>query len=232
MTSYASILYPDSAAPPPAPAPAPAASPAPSPAAIAAPPPAPAPAPAVQATAASPSPTPAPAPADSPAPAAPSDAPALTADAIAASVPEDIRQQRAEATRRLYGTDDALAEALPDDEFATDGLAPEVQVAMAHEIRAIAGDIGLNVDDVDAIRSVIRDTPPSDEQRVANREQIVDSLNARYGDGAYQAWIDARKFVALDPRRAALLAPAGDDPKTVLRLVELAQAAKRAGRLR
>ena len=147
-------------------------------------------------------------------------------------MPEDIRQQRAEASRRLYGTDSALAEALPDDEFATDSLAPEVQVAMAREIRAIAGDIGLNVEDVDAIRSVIRDTPPSDEQRVANREQIVDSLNARYGDGAYQAWIDARKFVALDPRRAALLAPAGDDPKTVLRLVELAQAAKLAGRLR
>ena len=135
----------------------------------------------------------------------------------------------------MYGADAALAEAFPDDLLVPDGAEPDVQAALASEVRAIAADVGLNATDFTAIREAVqteRATPMTDDQRIESREQIVDALNAKFGQGAHQAWLDVRKYVALDPRRAALLQEVGDHPATVLRLVDLAQAAKRAGRLR
>ena len=221
--SAASILY----GSPPA---APAAAPAPAQEPIAAIPPAPEP---IAATPPAPAPAAAPAPAPGHAPAPVADVPALTADAIIASVPADIAKLRAEPSRRMYGTDAALVDALPDDVF--EGADPEVQAAIASEVRAIAGDVGLNAADLTSIREAVqveRATPMTEDQRVESREQIVNALNAKFGKGAHQAWLDVRKYVALDPRRAALLQEVGDHPATVLRLVDLAQAAKRAGRLR
>ena len=197
----------------------------------------------------SPSPVPAPvgaapSPVSPPATASPSEAPSgeaaqaapsLTADAIAAGVPAEIRQQRADAARKLYGGDAELAKVMPDEMFKEAGVAPDVQAALAAEVRAIAGDLGLVPADVGGIRTALaaeRANPASDERRVANREQIIDAMNRQYGQGAKQAWLDARNFLAQDPRRAAFLAPVGDDPKTALRIVELAQRAKKAGRLR
>jgi len=225
MSTASDLLY--GSPPPPAPAAAPVAAPAPVAANLPAEAPAAAP---VQAPVAAPAPSAAPVSAPAPAP----ETPAITVEAIAANVPADIAKLRAEPSRRLYGTDAALVDVLPDADVF-DGADPEVQAAMATEVRAIAADVGLSATDLTLIRQAFQDvrtTPLTDDQRVENREQIVDALNAKFGQGAHQAWLDVRKFVALDPRRAALIQEVGDHPATVLRLVDLAQAAKRAGRLR
>ena len=171
------------------------------------------------------------APAAAPAAPAPTPASTVTPDVVAGSVPEEVRQLRAEASRKLYGGEVALEKVLPDKLFAGDGVDAAAQVAVAKEVRAMAADLGMNSDDVALIQGAYAQataTPPTEEQRVANREQITDALNAKYGQGARQAWLDARKFVALDPRSAAMLAPVGDDPTTVLRVVQLAQSATSA----
>ena len=215
-----------------------AAKPAPTPAPVAAKP-APAPAQPAETTA-----TPAPAAAEPAADdtntsteGAADDAPAveITVDAIKAAIPKEVLKAReADGARKLFGNAAELAEVLPDSAFEGDGISSEVAAVLGGEVRAMAGDMGLDIVDVDQFRGAlaeVRESPPTDEQRVANREQIVAALNEAYGEQAYRAWLDARAYVAVDPRRAALLAPIGDSPEVVLRVVELARQARRDGKL-
>lgn len=230
MPTAAEILYGAPSAPAAVPAPAPA--PAPTPAPIAAIPPA-------QAPAAAPVPTQAPAPApstsstDATAPAPAADIAGLTADMIKSGVPADVLKARSDPARRMYG--DTLVDALPDDEFHVEGVAADAQAALAAETRAIANDMNLQPADVDLVRTALRSVqaePPTDEARIAGRESAVEMLNRTYGDQATEVVNLARRFLQADPRRAALLAPAGDDPKVIARVVELALQARRSGRLR
>jgi len=170
---------------------------------------------------------------------APADAPAadvtgLTPEIIKAGIPADVLKARSsDPARRLYA--DTLVDALPDDEFQVEGVAPDAQIALASETRALAQDMSMQPADIDLVRTALRSVqaePPTDEARVANRESAVEMLNRTYGDQATEVVNLARRFLQDDPRRAALLAPAGDDPKVIARVVELALQARRAGRLR
>jgi hypothetical protein len=157
----------------------------------------------------------------------------ITADMIKAAVPKAIQAEREAPARRLYA--DTLDDALPDDEFDVDSVPADARGALAAETRAIAQDVGFNAADIGVVRDALRAeraSPMDEATRIANREIIVTALNERYGDDALAMANLARRYVQQDARRGALLQGAGDAPAVVLRVVELALQARRAGRLR
>jgi len=200
-----------------------------------------------QASVRTPAPTPAPVAAPAPAPAATQEADeltpntddtqstAITAESIAAAVPDAIREVREnDQLRKLYSPQTEHGSSIPDNAFVTESIDATTSKAIAVELREMAGDMGARAADVQTLTSAMRDataTPLSDEQRIEAREKAVQMLNAEFNDQARQALIDARKFVAADPRRAALLEKVGDDPRVVLTVARLARAAKARGQL-
>jgi hypothetical protein len=146
-------------------------------------------------------------------------------------VPEAIRAERAADVGRKMFDHDALADTITAADFAN--MHPELAKAVAGEVREMARDIGLDAPGVQMVRGELEramQSPLTSEQRIANRESVVDALNRRYGTDAKRALMDARAFVAADPRRAQILQHVGDTPSVVLRIVELARAAKSARR--
>ena len=111
-----------------------------------------------------------------------------------------------------------------------------VQRAALAELREMAADVAMSNDDVRALQSIARQIPeaPSDADRIAWREQAVTRLNETYGNGAAQAFRDARAFIAQDPRRAKILdnKGLGDHPDTVLMVARLARQARMQGKLK
>lgn len=200
-----------------------------------------------QAPRAAPAPTPAPVAAPAPAATATQEAeePAIntddaqpaviTAEAIAAAVPDAIREAREnDQLRKLYSPQTEHSSSIPDNAFVTESIDATTSKAIAVELREMAGDMGARAADVQTLTSAMRDAtanPLTDDQRIEAREKAVQMLNAEFNDQARQALIDARKFVAADPRRAALLEKVGDDPRVVLTVARLARAAKARGQL-
>lgn len=153
----------------------------------------------------------------------------ITPEAVRAAIPPEILEQRKTNERVLYGAQAEFAKSIPDSDFRS--LEPLAREAVAGELREMAADLGLVPADIPDLTKALNNPPMTEEARISAREQAVALLNQNFGHGAYQAWLDARRFVAADPRRAAILERAGDDPKTVLRIAKLAQQAKVAGRL-
>jgi len=154
-------------------------------------------------------------------------------EAVDAWIPDAIKAERAaDVHRKLYPSATAeLAKVIDVKDFGN--LAPEAAQAVAGELREMARDIGATPYDVSVIRNELeraKAAPLTPEQRISNRETVVDALNRQYGNGAKRALMQAREFVAADPRRAQMLQAVGDTPSVVLRIVELAQAAKYARR--
>ncbi|MDD2988885.1 MAG: hypothetical protein PHI64_07985 [Zoogloea sp.] len=159
----------------------------------------------------------------------------------AVEVPENIKAMReADGLRALYSPQGSYASVLPDDLWAGDETAkaiPEpVQRAALAELREMAADLSMSNDDVRALQSIARQIPeaPSDADRIVWREQAVTRLNETYGNGAAQAFRDARAFIAQDPRRAKILdnKGLGDHPDTVLMVARLARQARMQGKLK
>ncbi len=159
----------------------------------------------------------------------------ITAEAIAAAVPDAIREAREnDQLRKLYSPQTEHSSSIPDNAFVTESIDATTSKAIAVELREMAGDMGARAADVQTLTSAMRDAtanPLSNEQRIEARERAVQMLNAEFSEQARQALIDARKFVAADPRRAALLANVGDDPRVVITVARLARAAKARGQL-
>lgn len=158
-----------------------------------------------------------------------------------AVIPENIRAMReADGARQMYSPQGTYASVLPDDLWSSDETAkaiPEpVQRAALAELREMAADVAMSNDDVRALQSIARQIPeaPSDADRIAWREQAVTRLNETYGNGAAQAFRDARAFIAQDPRRAKILDAKGlgDHPDTVLMVARLARQARMQGKLK
>lgn len=159
----------------------------------------------------------------------------------AIEIPENIQTMRAaDGARQMYSPQGTYASVLPDDLWAGDETAkaiPEpVQRAALAELREMAADVAMSSDDVRALQSIARQIPeaPSDADRIAWREQAVTRLNETYGNGAAQAFRDARAFIAQDPRRAKILdnKGLGDHPDTVLMVARLARQARMQGKLK
>lgn len=159
----------------------------------------------------------------------------------AIDIPENIKALRgADGTRKMYSPQGTYAAVLPDDLWASEESAkdiPEpVQRAAIAELREMAADVAMSNDDVRALQSIALQIPeaPSDADRIAWREQAITRLNETYGNGAAQAFRDARAFIAQDPRRAQILDAKGlgDHPDTVLMVARLARQARMQGKLK
>jgi precorrin isomerase len=205
MTDLAAALYPSmpSAAPVAAPAPAapPIASPAPQVAAV-------------------------PAQAQESAPAASVDADRWT------RVPEAIQAERkADTARRMFDNTQDLQKVVNAGDFPD--MPPEAAQALASSIHEMARDIGASHFDVAMIRNELDralQAPLTPEQRAASQDSAIEMLNAKYGNDATRVLNQTREWIAADPRRAQLLQAVGDTPSVVMRMVELARAAKSARR--
>ncbi len=205
MTDFAAALYPSMPSAAPVAAPAPAAAPIASPA-----------------------------PQAAAAPAQPQDsAPAASRDAVDKWVPDAIKAERAADTaRKMFPSGTAeLAKVIDAKDFSN--MAPEVAEAVAGELREMARDIGATPYDVSVIRNELERlaaSPLTPEQVTANRLAVGAELSRRYGADATAMLNQAREFLRADPRRAQMLAAVGDTPSVVLRVVELARAARTARR--
>ncbi len=159
----------------------------------------------------------------------------------AVEIPENIKALReADRVRQMYSPQGTFAEVLPDDLWASDETAKDIPVpvqrAAIAELREMAADVAMSKDDVRALQSIARQIPqaPTDAERTTWREQAITRLNETYGDGAAQAFRDARAFIAQDPRRAKILEAKGmgDHPTAVLMVARLARQARMQGKLK
>jgi len=169
-------------------------------------------------------------PSDPPTPAA-----LAATEQVKAAIPKNIHQLRESSERKLFSPQTQFKDVIRDGAFAeVPGMAPEFAQAAVVELREMASDMQLLPDDVRMIGTALAhaDTPLTDEQRVVNQDSCINAFNNEFGQGAKQAWLDARKFVAADPRRNAMVAKIGDNPQIAVRIAKLAQQAKAAGRLK
>ena len=148
--------------------------------------------------------------------------------AIGENTPAKVREQRVnDDARKIYDAQTAYASVIPDDLFDQAGMAPELQTAVAAEVREIAKDIGLEVNDVEDIRRALQRPAPTTKQEVADAwGRVVDEMNRHFGMQAASAFADARAFVNADTRRVAILGHAGLDARVIVRLAVLARQAK------
>lgn len=160
----------------------------------------------------------------------------VTTESIRSSIPEDILAAReADPLRKLYSPQVEFEQGIADDAFSSiPGISTEAAKAIAVEVREMAGDMGMQSADIQIFRDALTraNEPLSEEQRIQNREKAVEMFNREFGNGALQAFNDARRFVAADPRRERIISMIGDDPAVCLRVAQLARAAKAAGRLK
>lgn len=152
-------------------------------------------------------------------------------------IPDDIRAARqADQSRALYGAQGRYRGDIPDPEGEVEGMTAPMARAVTAELREMAHDVDASSADVRALSQAVAQAAkqaPSDEQRGAWRQEAQQLLRERYGERAGRVIEDARKLVAQDPRRAALLNAngIGDNPQVVLAVAEMAHRARTAGKL-
>jgi hypothetical protein len=160
----------------------------------------------------------------------------LTPERVLQSVPSEIIENRANDDERLmYDPQITYAEVIPDtlfDRFAD--LPPETSLAIVGELREMAADMHLTASDVqeiaDAGERAMYQQALTQQQLAERWDECTEALNKEFGMGAAQAFQDMQIFTAADPRRAAILAPVGNDPRVVLAVARAAHRAKLAGK--
>lgn len=160
-------------------------------------------------------------------------------------LPDDIKALReADQERKLYSAQGVFKYVVPDQLFEDENglsdlppeMTPAVKSAAIAEVREICCDLGMRAQDASNFRALgasIKEAP-TDEQRVAWREQAVEDLNREYGQDAKQALRDAARFAQRDPRLAKALEhnARGDHPGVVLMLARLARQARARGQFK
>ncbi len=131
-----------------------------------------------------------------------------------------------------------IGQTLPMDDGSTLIVTKELALKATAEIRAMASDLSLSGEDINAVREAFKRSTAlknADEQtRIASREMAVDLLNREHGNEAARAFRAARAYIAKNPRVAAMLdkSGAGDDPETVALIARKALQLHRAGKLK
>jgi len=147
--------------------------------------------------------------------------PAPTISEPRTNIPPEIAELRAtDPERRLYDAAKSLEAALPDGSLGAD-----MDTA---EARNVAADLGAAVADLQQLRSLMNAEESAPGAWAAESEAMMkqERISAADIDGA-------RQLVARDPRVREWLSLTGlgDHPTVVKRFVELARAARIAGRL-
>lgn len=131
-----------------------------------------------------------------------------------------------------------IGQTVPMDDGSTLIVTKELALKATAEIRAMASDLSLSGEDINAVREAFKRSTAlknADEQtRIASREMAVDLLNREHGNEAARAFRAARAYIAKNPRVAAMLdrSGAGDDPETVALIARKALQLHRAGKLK
>lgn len=157
--------------------------------------------------------------------------------AALAEVPPEVRELRDLPERRMFSAQEMLSEAVPDptdEQCEAQGVDPEAARHGMVELREMFADLELGKLDVRDLRTraeTLRDTPVD---TIAQREAAVEALNREFGQGAYQAWQDARALVARDPRVGKVIETMGlgDDADTIVLLAKKARSQRVAGKLK
>jgi hypothetical protein len=101
---------------------------------------------------------------------------------------------------------------------------------------AVAQDVGFNTDDIQMLAArarALRSTPPTPTETARMQLEAQRQLREVYADRHDEALNDAKLLVARDGRLATFLERTGlgNEPSTILRLVELARVARSRGHL-
>ena len=152
-------------------------------------------------------------------------------------VPEAVAELRKQENP-LYDTT-MMFDAAPWSRVTDDDIisTPAEKKGWKDEVSRIFKDVGFGVDDATHALTTgkyLIQNPPSEQQKVQMRSDSIRMLRERFGNSAMSALDGAKKLVARDPRVKAMLEKTGlgDDPKTVIRLAELARDQAHRGRLK
>ncbi|SEI96364.1 hypothetical protein [Paraburkholderia diazotrophica] len=162
---------------------------------------------------------------------------ATTTDAKS-HIPDAIRELRDDPLRRMFGAQGTFAQVPLEEGMQNIGLQPDTVKAIATEFREVFADLGASPDD--AKQLVIFAAQHNANMPVDNAADArlaasaADALVRQYGSEADSALRDAQRFVARDPRLGRMLDETrlGNDPQTVLKVVQLARSAKMRGELK
>lgn len=131
-----------------------------------------------------------------------------------------------------------IGQTVPTDDGASLIVTKELALKATAEIRAMASDLSLSGEDINAVREAFKRSTAlknADEQtRIASREKAVDMLNREHGNEAARAFRAALSYVNKNPRVAAMLdkSGAGDDPMVVALIARKALQLHRVGKLK
>lgn len=154
-----------------------------------------------------------------------------------ADLPLEVKELRDLPERRMFSAQETFSEAIPDlsDEVCKEqGADPAVMRQGAVEVREIAADLDLGIPEVQTLRQRAGQLSESPVEAITQRESAVEALNREFGNGAYQAWQDARALVARDPRVGKVIEAMGlgDDADTIVMLARKARSQRAAGKFK
>lgn len=151
-----------------------------------------------------------------------------------AEVPDAIKTLRDDPLRRMFSPQGSFASVQLEESMAHLSLDPAVKTAAAAEFREVFADFGASPQDAkELVDTVTRfgAEPMTTERDATNTNSAIQILNEHYGTDAKAALATAQEMIARDPRIARMLDTTrlGNDPQTVLKLVQLARSAKMRG---
>lgn len=154
-----------------------------------------------------------------------------------ADVPPEVQELRDLPERRMFDAQSMLRDAVPElsvEQCEEHGLDPDAMRQGTAEVREIAVDLDLGALDVRDIRTRAERLRAEPVDTITQREGAVEALNREFGNGAYQAWLDARALVARDPRVGKVIETLGlgDDADTIVMLARKAHSQRAAGKLK
>ncbi|GEM_PF-3667792 len=163
----------------------------------------------------------------------------ISVETIKAAVPANVAELRASDTERaLYSPQGTYADVIKIDMFDTHSgefhLTEQAQEAILAEYREMAADMALSKDEVDLLHSRVlnqRNNPADLDEAM---QRALTRVEAKYGkEGAKEALAAANKLLNRDPRTRNLINAwgLGNDPDTVMTLVEVARREQSRGRL-
>jgi hypothetical protein len=151
---------------------------------------------------------------------------AQATEQIASRIPADIKELRSDPARKMYSAQVEF-KSISDAAFVSKDIPAELAPAVAAELREVLADVGFKAQDLPDLVHALERQPTTPQAIADAHDRAVELLNAEFGQNAKQALRDARAYIAADPRRLQLFEAVGNDPRTVLRVAQLAQAAKR-----
>ncbi|CAN7429090.1 hypothetical protein LJR034_002638 [Caballeronia sp. LjRoot34] len=150
------------------------------------------------------------------------------------NLPPEVAKLRDTPERRLFSAQGSFASVQLEAAMKDVALDSAVKTAVAAEYRENFADFGASPQDarelVDAA-SRFGAEPMTADRDIANTNSAIQILNEHYGTDAEAALATAQEMIARDPRIARMLDATrlGNDPQTVLKIVQLARSAKTRG---